>query len=622
MAVYRPVLRGGFVWDDLLLVEQNPLVKGQFTPGNIWFQTDFPLSTLCFWVQWKLWGNASAGYHAVNLCLHALNAVLIARILGRLRIPGAWLAALLFAAHPMSVASAAWISELKNTLSVFLTLLSLEWFLRSDGLRPGWKRGVVYGVSLSCFALALLAKTSVVMLPIVLLACGWWQRGRLTSMDGLRTAPFFLLSLGFGLMTIWFQAHQTMRSPLAVTEPFPGRLAAAGWAVWFYLGKALLPVNLCAIYPRWDLPDATVSAFLPLAALLGLFLVCARVGGWGRATLLGLGFFVVNLVPVLGLFDMYYLAISRVSDHFVYLALAGVLSLFAAGLHTAMSRWLPPKRAHAAFLLAGGLVVAGLAALSLARARVYATDEALWRDTLAKNPKAWIAHNNLGCILAEQRNLEAAVDHFRASIRLNPANAKAQVNLGRALLQQGKLPESIHHLKIAIDSAPGDAEAHRLLATALIDSGQTREALLQLYQAVLIDPRPDTRLEYAERMAQTGQARAALAQFEILLAHQPESVPALSALAWVLATAPDPRVRDGAKAVVLAEKAWRLAPEKEARLAGIMGAAYAETGRFDEAVAAAEQAIKLATASGDGSIAAANRQMLRLYQQRKPYHSP
>src|SRR6267142_6447047 len=176
-AAYWPVLRGQFIWDDQLLVEKNPLVTHSLSLRSVWFQTDFPLTVAAFWLQWLCWGKSAAGYHTVNVLLHALNSVLIWRVLTRLNVRGAWLAGAIFAVHPVCAASVAWISELKNTLSLPFFLLSVWWYLRFDESRAsssGPRVRLWYGFSLLAFLLALLSKTSTVMLPVILLGCGWW----------------------------------------------------------------------------------------------------------------------------------------------------------------------------------------------------------------------------------------------------------------------------------------------------------------------------------------------------------------------------------------------------------------------------------------------------------------
>jgi hypothetical protein len=133
--VYWPALGGRFLWDDLLVVHRNPLVTGELTLGSIWFRTDFPLSNVAFWLEWLAWGKDPVGYHVVNVLLHATSAILLWRVLAQLRVPGSWLAGMIYAVHPVCVGSVAWISELKNTLSLPFFLVSLLWYVRWDSAR-------------------------------------------------------------------------------------------------------------------------------------------------------------------------------------------------------------------------------------------------------------------------------------------------------------------------------------------------------------------------------------------------------------------------------------------------------------------------------------------------------
>lgn len=189
--VYLPALRGGFIWDDDTLLTGNPAVKTIDGLYSIWFgnwSVDYiPLTLTSFWLEWHLRGLHAAGYHAVNILLHAANAVLVWRVLLRLGVPGSWLAALLFAVHPVGASSVVWIAERKNTLSMLFYLLSLWWFLRFDDAIHAAveteKTRRLAGFSLAAFALALLAKGSVAVLPAVLLLFVWWRRGRVTRRD-------------------------------------------------------------------------------------------------------------------------------------------------------------------------------------------------------------------------------------------------------------------------------------------------------------------------------------------------------------------------------------------------------------------------------------------------------
>ncbi len=650
-AVYWPALRGQFLWDDILVVHRNPLVTGELTLASIWFRTDFPLTTVAFWLEWLAWGNHPLGYHLVNVLLLTGGAVLLWRVLARLRAPAPWLAAMIFAVHPVCVGSVAWISELKNTLSLPFFLLSLLWYLQLDTApRPFTS----YYVSLVAFLLALLSKTSTVMLPVVLLACAWWRRGHIGWRDWLRASPFFVLALAFGLLSIGFQAHGAIATATVQSENFWGRLAGAGVALWFYLGKALLPLNLNMIYPRWQIEAGAAVSYLPLLLWCGVLAVgWMRRRTWGRPLLFGLGCFTAMLFPVLGFFDMFFLALSRVSDHLVYLPLTALIALGVGALGHALvpasatvaspaSRSadgpsLPTDRApgdrgsggleglpsrlrrQTLWRGVGGAVVAALAVLGMLRARVFVNEETLWRDTLAKNPVAWCAHANLGWILAEQKTYAEARTHLETALALRPENPQAHNNLGRLLSLEGKFAEAEPHFEAALKIKPGDLDIRRSYASALADQGRTDEAVRQLREALRVRSDVDARLQLATLLYQSHQFRDAVAEYRQVLAVKPDLLAALSNLAWLLATCPDGSVRNGPEAVRLAEHACRLSQYTETRPLSALAAAYAEVGRFSDAVAAAQRSIAVARAGGDTNLATLGQQLLELYQAGKPY---
>src|SRR3954447_14986621 len=260
IAAYLPALRGGFVWDDALLVTRNPLLANFSGLGEIWLfgrtPDYFPLTNMVFWIEWHLFGQSPVGYHVLNLLLHIADAFLLWRVLLRLDIPAAWLAALIFAVHPIHVESVAWISELKNVLSMFWALISVLLFLRFVDDRRGWKSLRYFG-SLATFILALLAKTQVVFLPVALLLCIWWKSHRGERRNNIHsrgavtaTWPFFLAALILGLITIAFQNNGLGEEEVILGGP-SRRLVNAAAAMWWYAGKLAAPVRLMPIYPQW-----------------------------------------------------------------------------------------------------------------------------------------------------------------------------------------------------------------------------------------------------------------------------------------------------------------------------------------------------------------------------------
>ncbi len=456
--VYLPSIGAGFIWDDDALVTNNPAVKTADGLYSIWFTSwsgDYiPLTTSSFWLEWRLWKAHPAGYHIVNILLHAANAALLWRILTALRAAGAWLAALLFAVHPVCAASVTWVAERKNTLSMLLFLASLLFFLRHDEAvhppgqregdaerapKPSGTRSRWFWLALGAFAAALFAKSSVAILPAVLLLCVWWRRKRLARLDFARTIPFFALSVLFSLIAIFIQ-HKALRAGVGrAADPLLARLIGGSWALWFYLGKILLPLKLTMIYQRWQINPANPLSYAPgvlFAAMIALF--WRNRAGWGGPPLFGFGYFVIALGPVLGLFDIAYFSNAQVADHLQYLAIPGILALVAAGimrmsrLATQRPEEAPPtgasltktRKGRQPSVLAAAapaLVAIVLSALTWQRERVLGDSEKLWRDNALKNQTSWRVYMNLNMALLERGKTNEAIQMFHKATALFPA---------------------------------------------------------------------------------------------------------------------------------------------------------------------------------------------------------
>jgi len=588
LVAYLPAMDAGFVWDDNVLLYESPLIRADDGLYRFWFTTDaydyFPLVWTSLWLEWRLWGMDARGYHVVNVLLHALSSVVLWRVLRRLAIPGAWLAALIFAVHPVNVESVAWISERKNTLPMVFYASALLCYLRFEHTaRWRW-----YGLALFSFLLALLGKTSVVTLPLVLLGLAWWQQGRITRTDLWRSVPFFVLALVLGLVTVWFQYNRSIGDDVIRTDSFLSRVVIAGWAVWFYVSKALVPYELCFVYPRWEAADTSaVLPYLPgvaLVACLGMLFAYRRT--WGRPLLAGLGYFVVTLLPVLGFLNIYFMRYSLVADHWQYVSLIGIIALLVGlGCHFARGR------DRAARVLAGvAVVVVGLCSvLTWRQARVYHDSETLYLDTLAKNPSAWLAHNNLGMVYHRQGRYAEAKSHLDSALELYPDYALAHYNLGVVLMSMGDFSRSIGHLEESVRLNPRAPETHNDLGVVLVHQGRLEEACERFAEVVRLNPRSaQARNNLGQAWLWLGNLGRAIAEFEMALRLNPNSAEAHYNLGNVLAG----QGRPDQAAVHFAE-AVRLAPNR-AEAHNNLGRALADLGRSGEAVTHYRTAVRLA----------------------------
>ena len=562
-AAYRPALSAGFVWDDNILLTNNEMIKAQDGLYRFWFTADawdyFPVTWTSLWLEWRLWGEDPTGYHVVSILQHALGAILLYAVLRKLHIPGAYLAAVIFAVHPVTVMSVAWISERKNTLSLIFYLLTFLCYLRFDEDR----RWPWYALSLGMFLLALLSKTSVVMLPVVLLLLVWWRHGRIRLADGLATVPFFILTAGMSAVTIWFQTVRSIGEAAVRPEGLFSRLAAAGWVPWFYLSKLLLPVDLLLIYPRWQVDQTSVVSYLPgiaFLACLAVFWMCRH--SWGRPMFFGFSYFVVMLFPVLGFFQMAFAEFSLVSDHLQYLPMIGIVALVVGLGWWAFQRFGWPVRA-AGVLLAAGIVIA----LSLATSKhcnMFKDRDTMWRTQMRKRPDSPTAYYNLGLTLEKSGRLYQASAYYEKAIALKPRYSQAHNNLARICDRLGQREKALYHFRQAVKHKPDNLNARFNLAMRLSEEGQYVEAIAAFYE--LLDRKPDW------------------------------SIP-LTFFAKLLATVPDARLRNGPEALRLAtravEKTEDVSPRPVEPLVAL-AAAYAETGDFSSAVETATRALELA----------------------------
>jgi len=541
LLVYTPIWHAGFIWDDDETFAANPCIVGPLGLKEIWTTNAAdicPLVLTTFWVEHPLWGLAPLPYHLVNIVMHGACAILLWRVLRSLRVQGAWLGAALWALHPVEVESVAWITEMKNTESALFFLLSILYFakwLRAKELDGRNRGGWFYALSLLFAALAMASKSSTVILPVVLCLCAWWIEGGWHWRNIVRVLPMFLLSVAASALAIWTQGLRlaTATDPQWV-RPWPQRLAAAGDAVWFYLGKLLWPDPLITIYPRWQIDAGSWVSYLPLLALIVLFCILwlkRRSGVAGsRACFFAFTYFLTALAPILGLIDTFIFRYSLVFDHFQYLASIGPLALAGTGLARVLDFVLPKRPCLQTALCAGLLLVLGIA--SWQRTWVYKSQETIWSDTLTTNSDSWLAHNNLGLVFLKKGQADEAIEQFRRTVEINPKYTEGENNLANTLLENGQLNEAIEQYKIALKINPKFAPTYANLGVAFIQEGKLDEAIAQYQKAIEINPKfALAHGNLALAFFQKGQLEDAIAECQEALRLNPDLEPVRETLA-------------------------------------------------------------------------------------------
>jgi Flp pilus assembly protein TadD len=493
IVAYLPAMQGGFVWDDDDYVTKNPLLTADDGLSRIWFSLDspsqyFPLVYTTFRIEHAIWGLNPAGYHIVNVILHIINALLVWLVLRRLRIPGAWLAAAIWALHPVNVESVAWITERKNTLSTVFYLTSLLAWVRfaDESEKRPWR---FYALSLVLFQLALFAKTTACTLPAALLLVLWIREKRIDWRRIAQIAPYVVLGIAMGLVSIWWeQHHQGTKGAEFAFSPIE-RILIASRALWFYVGKLVWPSRLAFSYARWQIdPADPVQYVWPAACILAVAVLWWKRKVIGRGPIAAVVFFLAALVPMLGVFSLYTFRYTFVADHYQYVASIGLIGLIGYVGASAGKRWRTPFMRYAVPVI----VLAALGILTWRQGHAYKDAETLWRHTIAANPTCALAHNNLANILDRKGRLDEAIEHYYRAIDLNPKLAEVHLNLAIALTTRERYDEAASECHKTIELSPRFPDAHYRLGLALARQGRNAEAVQSYVEAIRLKP------DYAE----------------------------------------------------------------------------------------------------------------------------
>ncbi len=551
---FYPATLGGFVWDDAAFTMVKPvqepsgILRIWFDPRTLIHEGHYwPILYTLFWLEHKIWGfDNPVYYHVLNLILHAGVVVVLWRLLLRLEVGRAWVAwvaAAIFALHPLHVESVAWVIGRKDMLAALFYLASVLAYLRF--MDRG--RGRHYGWSLALYVLGLLCKSIGVTLPAALLIWHWWKRGRVTSVDVGRMLPFLLLGL---FITIADWAEYKSKEVISFDFSTLERMLLAAQALWFYVGQLVWPTKLMIIYPRWDI---SIANLLGWVYLIGIVAVAALLwlyrGKIGRGALAGVLFFVVTLSPTLGFVDYGYMQFAFVADRYQYLAGAGVIVVLVAAVAWIYDRGLALW--PGVWMRRGGQVVAAvlpaavlgvLGMITWNQAGVYFDQGTLYNHIISQNPKARGAHHSLGHwhqrhgrieeALANYRiaiqkrpdhaavfnkigtayetmgRLEEAEQNYRRSVEINPRLQHPVTNLALLLAKQGRFDESVKWFRTVLRVHPDFVNAHNGLGIALHGLGRIEEALRSFNRALELDPNlPDAR-QNRDHMLQLLQSQA------------------------------------------------------------------------------------------------------------------
>jgi Tfp pilus assembly protein PilF len=535
-------------------------------------------------------------------------------------------AALIFGLHPLQVEAVAWVSGLKDVLSAWWGIMALWQYLECVRAHTGRRRCIHYGFATVAFGLALLAKPTAVVVPVLAGVLATSACGQPCRQAVQWLAAWLLTAI---VWSLWAKGQQPDTAVVSLI-PLWARPLIALDAITFYLGKLFWPVGLGPDYgrtPQHILAQGwQYTMGLPIG--LALLLWWRRQSCWGLW--LAAAVYSIALLPVLGFVPFLFQGHSTVADRYAYIGLLGP----AIGLAWAVQHL---RTKHAALL---SLAVLSLLAWQCAmQVRVWQNTATLFTQALRVNPRSALAHNNMGFALAQQGQLNEAVGHYQHALRLRPDYAYTHNNLGLALAMQNKLAEAItaytaalrlmpnyvnalnnlglallrqgepaiatEHFTRALAITPHSAETHNNLGIALVAQGQYTAAVQQFAHAV------QWRANHANAyynlglvLAYQGQRADAMAALRTALSLRPTWPQAATQLAWLLVSPTPASAQTLAEAVTLAEQACSATQYRDPLAVFVLAVAYQAAHRTALAYATAQQALRLATVTADADTIA------------------
>jgi tetratricopeptide (TPR) repeat protein len=601
LAVLTWVVFGQTLWHDFInyddpryVYENTKITGGLSISGIAWAFTHIhsmnwhPVTTISHMLDCQLYGLKAGNHHFTNVLLHSVAVILL--FLALQQMTGAFwrsaFVAAVFAIHPLRVESVAWIAERKDVLSgVFfmLTLLAYVHYTRAPSLGR-------YATVALAFVLGLMSKPMLVTLPFVLLVLDYWPLGRMrgrTQDDGhqllmrvLEKIPMIALSAVSSIVTFVAQ-----KGAVGWTEQLPvtSRMNNAAVSYVTYIWQMFWPVHLAVFYPH---PENRLPLWEIISSLFLLICITAVAIALRRQQpylITGWLWYLGMLVPVIGLVQVGW---QGHADRYTYLPQIGLYIAVTWAVVDMTALW---RNQRTVLTAAAILTIGALSWDALVQTKYWRDSETLFRQALAVTTNNDVAENNLGIVFLQQGKLDEAISLLQAAVDLRPDNSPAHENLAKALLQKGQVADALIHYRKLLELQPDNIEVHNIVGTVLIQRGQIKEG---------VD------------------------EWQKVLAIQPDNGNAMSNLAWVFATCPDDSLRDGGKAVQLAEEALRISGRRIPMIFRTLGAAYAETGEFSKAIETAQQGIELANSQGNSGLATELQGNIALYQDQRPLRDP
>lgn len=623
LAVYGASLTNSFVTlDDGLLIYENAVIRSPFswdTIRRIFTMYDpelyIPVTFLSYKLETALFGQISTYFHITNLLLHAGSALLLYTIFFQLtgRRAVALPVALLFLLHPVNVEAVAWASGRKDTLSAFFALLSITLYLR---YRAVVSRRSYYG-SVIAFALALMSKVSVILLPLALLLIDWRESRTWKLHVFLEKVPYFALSAAFGVIALLGKSYAVVSTTLGE------KILMAGKSTVFYLHSFIAPVNLTALYPYTkDITLASPDFYVPfiiLSVLAALVLASLRRT---REALFGSAFFIIFLVPSFINFAKGG-SIYMASDRYVYLSYVGLFAIVVGAAVAYLDRVEGSAAARKSMrnsaVSAFAVVLAVFAVLTFRQSLTWRTSEALYTQALRFYPDSFQAHNNLGSYYFNYLNdFDRAREHFDKALEIKGDDPSILNNLAIMAREEGKIDEAVAlHLRAAdaATTAPGIVvEPYYSLGNLYVSINNIDEGIRWYTKAIELnaDHTPSL-INLGATYAQIGEREKAIEMYRRAIAVEPEAPYPYYNLAIQL---------ELSKEIGEAEAMYKKAIELDSGYVDAynnLGALYFDSGRLADSLAQFEKA---AAVDPDNQMATTNLRMIRSMMQNQGSQEP